>query len=172
VVAVGSYNLATDQFTAGISSYWSTLVASANDATAIAAYVSGRLLSYVLSNGARLLAATPTSRTLWVLGGGQTPAGQAGNFSRPFATVQAAHDADVIHVLPGGTGVDALGRRYYPQDMGIYKNVTVVCAPGVSIDGVQIGAFAGYYPYRIGWQGEKLRGALLPGGSSSPPSLN
>jgi hypothetical protein len=151
---------------ATVGSYWDELAHSANDAPPILAYVSELLLSYVPHNDARLPALMPTSRTLWVLGGGQTPAGQAGKVSRPFATVQAAHnaaqDGDVIYVLPGGTGVDALGRRYYMEDMGIYKNVTVVCAPGVLIGGlVQIGAFAGYYPYRIGWQGGEITGRFI-----------
>jgi hypothetical protein len=55
VLTAGTYELATDTFTAGSgSTYWSTLPASANDATPIAAYVSGRLLSYVPNNDARL----------------------------------------------------------------------------------------------------------------------
>jgi hypothetical protein len=143
------------------SPYWSTLAASADDATTLAAYVSGRLLSYVPSNDPRLPALLPTSRTLWVRGGGQAEPGQVGNASRPFATIQAAHDAaqngDVIHVLPGGTGVDAFNRQYYTESIGVYKNVTVVCAPGVLIGGlVQIGEFAGYTPYRSSWRGGEI----------------
>jgi hypothetical protein len=162
----GSRVAARWELVGGASTYWGTLAHSANDATPIATYVSQRLLSYVPHTDARLPAATPTSRTLWVQGGGQTEPGQIGNFSRPFATVQAAHnaaqDGDVIYVLPGGTGVDALGRHYYTEDIGIYKNVTVVCAPAVLIGGlVQIGAFAGYYPYRIGWQGGEITGRFI-----------
>jgi hypothetical protein len=150
----------------GASPYWGELAQSANDATTLPAYVSGRLLSYVPSNDARLPALLPNSRTLWVQGGGQTQAGQAGHFGRPFATVQAAHnaaqDGDVIYVLPGGSGVDARGRRFYTEDIGLVKNVTVVCVPGVLIGGlVQIGAFAGAYPYRVFWQGGEITGRFI-----------
>jgi hypothetical protein len=97
-------------------------------------------------------------RMLYVQDAGQFQSGIKGSLDRPFKTLSEAHiyatDGDTIMVLPGGAGVDSLGRSCYNTYTNITKNITVVNMPGVIYAAfTDIGKFAGSQPYRVTWHG-------------------
>jgi hypothetical protein len=113
------------------------------------------------ANAFQELATTPGSRIQWVQGGLRDYnafGAYRGSITRPHRSMQEAHDAardgDVICVLPGGTGVDALGRPYYTENYVQTKNVRLKLLPGAIVGGeILFGAYQGDKPLDYVFEG-------------------
>lgn len=116
-----------------------TVGASPGDGTTPPQDLSAYVTTAKLRQNLDLLPYTSVPKTYYVCGRGQTEPGVVGNPNRPFATIQAAHDAmddalGLIRVMPGGETVDSLGRSAYNTDYVQTKHIAVYCEPGVILN--------------------------------------
>jgi hypothetical protein len=106
-----------------------------------------------------------TAATLWVRSGSPVP-GVRGNVYYPFSSLPealtSAQAGDTIIVLPGGTGVDALGRAYYNEEATVENSLRIIFSEGVIYGGTLIiGRFAGYNAYTTSIYGGEFINRIL-----------